>query len=514
MDNSGISFHSQIGSKDFLSKMIGLLKSRDSPDIQIKILGLIKKWGDKFESNSDILPNFQQIYKNLLNNGVSFPNNFKSEYSKYTQSQGKGSISREINRGNSNSNIQRHSSNKSNSYDDQNNQFNQGMKSNSHGLSNEPIKLNPDDYKKKYKKFVVEMNIVIDNIQLANQIIDSMSVGDEVDESLRSIMLNLKNCESGLLKAIQTQITDENLLSNCLMLNDDLNQTSERYNFIKSGNKPSTFVSAFGWTTYEETEVKKNSLKEKKISSTKIQSVKAPTDDIFGLFDNMTVSSSNNQGFGFGNQPINNTNNNVSNNSNMNDFFSQNQPVQNKVFDINDLINNFGNSNQQPKQQIHTYDFVSTDNKKPKLNDLLNVYDPNYVHVQNNNQSYGQQGRSQGQENFIDFNQNQGINQGFNQGQGMNLGFQQNQGFVQMQNMNQGINQGYNQHPQMQMQHQPQQINNLQGNFQNPKMNKQSEQIVLNKGNLNTNFDILIQSDQPQDNYRKKDKLEGLNPFA
>lgn len=74
MDKGIVSFHSQIGSKEFIGKLISLLKSRDAPQVQIKILRLIKKWGIMFEKSTDILPNFSITYKNLVNSGIEFPN--------------------------------------------------------------------------------------------------------------------------------------------------------------------------------------------------------------------------------------------------------------------------------------------------------------------------------------------------------------------------------------------------------------------------------------------------------
>lgn len=73
MDNSTVSLHSQIGSKEFIGKLISLLKSRDTPQVQIKILRLLKKWGTQFEKSKDILPNFSITYKNLVNSGIEFP---------------------------------------------------------------------------------------------------------------------------------------------------------------------------------------------------------------------------------------------------------------------------------------------------------------------------------------------------------------------------------------------------------------------------------------------------------
>lgn len=42
-----------------------------------KILYLIKKWGMRFESQKDIIPNFYETYNALKNSGVVFPNNME-----------------------------------------------------------------------------------------------------------------------------------------------------------------------------------------------------------------------------------------------------------------------------------------------------------------------------------------------------------------------------------------------------------------------------------------------------
>jgi hypothetical protein len=73
VDNGKMIVHTQIASKDFLTFIIGLLKIKDFPELQIKILFLIKKWGLKFENQKDILPNFYETYNSLKNNNVVFP---------------------------------------------------------------------------------------------------------------------------------------------------------------------------------------------------------------------------------------------------------------------------------------------------------------------------------------------------------------------------------------------------------------------------------------------------------
>ena len=59
------------------------MKIKDIPEVQIKLLNLIKKWGIKFENQKNILPNFSDIYKRLKSNGVEFPEYNGSDYNKY-----------------------------------------------------------------------------------------------------------------------------------------------------------------------------------------------------------------------------------------------------------------------------------------------------------------------------------------------------------------------------------------------------------------------------------------------
>ena len=72
-----IPIHTVISSKDFLSNLISVLRLRDAPEVQVKILFLIQKWGQRFENQKDILPNFSETYKTLKNNNVIFPENYE-----------------------------------------------------------------------------------------------------------------------------------------------------------------------------------------------------------------------------------------------------------------------------------------------------------------------------------------------------------------------------------------------------------------------------------------------------
>lgn len=77
MDYGKISLHTQVGTKDFLTRLVNLLKTRDAPSVQVKILFLIEKWGQKFETQKDIIPNFDVYYTTLQKNGIQFPKDYQ-----------------------------------------------------------------------------------------------------------------------------------------------------------------------------------------------------------------------------------------------------------------------------------------------------------------------------------------------------------------------------------------------------------------------------------------------------
>lgn len=88
------------------------------------------------------------------------------------------------------------------------------------------LDLNPENYERKYRKFVSEISILLDNINLANEMIDNANPNKQVDESLRTILSNLRDLENNLVRAIQNQIKNEKLLGICLGINDDLNRVT------------------------------------------------------------------------------------------------------------------------------------------------------------------------------------------------------------------------------------------------------------------------------------------------
>jgi len=84
------------------------------------------------------------------------------------------------------------------------------------------------------------MNLVKGNINLTNEIIDGMQPGEK-SETLVDLVNTLTSMEPKLMNLIG-QIENEEAMSVCLLVNDDLQTTFKRYNMIKDGKKPPAFT--------------------------------------------------------------------------------------------------------------------------------------------------------------------------------------------------------------------------------------------------------------------------------
>ena len=242
----------QIASKDFLTSLLGVLKTRDAPEVQQKILYLIKKWGTRFESYKEILPNFFEFYKNLKSTGsIIFPENYNAEYLKYT---GVEEESYKINNKTAGS--------YDNKYDDDFNVENKNYlqkkssgeiyreeesdgKSSFSNSKRYNVDLNANNYDKKYSKLIGKLSIWFENVLLANEMIDSTKVGSSIDDGLKFVIDNLREAEGALLVYIQEKVKNEKVLELCLGINDDINKTVTRYDVIRSKAKPEPFSSIF-----------------------------------------------------------------------------------------------------------------------------------------------------------------------------------------------------------------------------------------------------------------------------
>ena len=78
VDKGNMNIWSSISSRKFFQSLLDLLRTKDIPEVQMKLLGLIQKWGLNFEDKKSALPNFYGVYNKLRNSNVQFPNDFES----------------------------------------------------------------------------------------------------------------------------------------------------------------------------------------------------------------------------------------------------------------------------------------------------------------------------------------------------------------------------------------------------------------------------------------------------
>ena len=225
----------------------------------MKILGLIKKWGILFENKKDKIPNFTQIYKNLNQNGIVFPENYISSYNKYlsnTPLYSNDNNNSNIN--NNNSNISNNNSNISNNNSNINNNNNNSNINNNNSNINtstinnnkvdvfdyfENIKeiINPSKFDKKYVNLLEHLRLMIENISYGNELIDNKN-----KEDLNEVMNNLKKGNNSLMKLIEKgKVKNEYLMEICLGIIDDTNRTLNRIDNFNMGKKIGKFISYF-----------------------------------------------------------------------------------------------------------------------------------------------------------------------------------------------------------------------------------------------------------------------------
>ena len=215
IDKGDITIWSSISSKKFFLPIINLLKIKDIPTVQIKLLYLLKKWGIKFENQKTIIPNFSDVYSRLKNNGVEFPEYKDTDYNKYFI--------------NSNDNNEQ-----KNLEENPNDTF--------YYLKYLRDILKEQNFQHKYRRlvdFLLKMN---ENIKLANELIDSKNLQENNE------VINLLENGKDMLKdtIIGGRLKDEKLMVYTLGTSDDINNTLLRYEeYIKGLNKLRKFISYF-----------------------------------------------------------------------------------------------------------------------------------------------------------------------------------------------------------------------------------------------------------------------------
>jgi hypothetical protein len=93
---------------------------------------------------------------------------------------------------------------------------------------------------RKYQKLIGDMNLVKGNINLTNEIIDLVQPGENND-TLNDLFNTLTSMEPKLFNLIG-QIENEEVMTVCLLVNDDLQKTFKRYHCLKDRKKPEPFI--------------------------------------------------------------------------------------------------------------------------------------------------------------------------------------------------------------------------------------------------------------------------------
>ena len=425
IDDGKIPLWTQVGSKEFLTSLVNIYKTRNDQEVQIKILYLIKKWANKFQKYNTIIPNFTLTYENLKNNDVEFPDDIESTYEKYLGND---------NEGNNKSN--------NNKYNNVNNLV---SSENKNYVKKINLDLRTTSYERKYKRLVNKLDDWTQQIQDANVLMD-MANENGFDDELRGICNDLETGKTQLIDTIESgKLKDEKLMQISLGVQDDIEMTLKRWNDVKNGKKPQSFKSSF--------------LNEKNNNDNGFNKNN----------DNMGNNKQNKGGFdllGFDDDFGGNNNNSGNNNSNNNnmlgndlfDVFSGNNNSNNNMGNTNNFNNNNQNmGNNNSNNQNNNLNFFGNNNGQNNQNlNNINFFD------NNNNLNNNQQNNQNNNNNFFG---NNNINQN-NQNNGNN-----NDLYSQIFNMNENKNN--------------QIINNLQSNLNS--VYKESGQFGIDFTNNNNN---------------------------
>jgi hypothetical protein len=87
------------------------------------------------------------------------------------------------------------------------------------------------------------MNLVKGNINLTNMMIDTAKPLDleSEDNPINDLVKALRDMEAKLFELIAT-LENEEMMKVCLLVNDDLHKTFQRFEKLKKGKKPEAFI--------------------------------------------------------------------------------------------------------------------------------------------------------------------------------------------------------------------------------------------------------------------------------
>ena len=468
VDQGSMNIWKSVSSKKFFSFLLDILKTQNDAEIQTKLLQLIQNWGNSFKNKKDVVPNFFKIYNKFQMNGVVFPPTEQPNYYNFilksnpnppsyntVNSEEKNNIKE-----NNNDEYEFEENNNNNNYNDF--EYMDSIKD----------KLKISNFESKYRRLVAFLVNMHNNIKSANLFIDRKEI-----TKLKDPINTIRKGNKTLIDTISSgRLKDEKLMEITLATTEDINQTLEREEELKIGNKPKKFTSYFVLNdiipiksknrTRAKSERKKGILNkrnnfedsnkyESKISNTNIKNV----NDIFDLFSNTnTISNTNiNSNITNNNNQKNNMFSNFYTNQNSNNkFYDLNQGDEMKNLNNNNDLNNYNNNNESKMRQINTQNnnfdrnnnYNNNFNTNNPKNKMIDLFQGNHNMNQQNNNFQNQNFNKQNEFDMYgpapEVNSNELVNYigNFNNGNNNNINNNQFQNNNQENNnYNFGINQ-------------------------------------------------------------------------
>ena len=468
VDQGNMNIWISVSSKKFFTFILDILKTQNDAEIQTKLLQLIQNWGNSFKNKKDVVPNFFKIYNKFQMNGVVFPPTEQPNYYNFilksnpnppsyntVNSEEKNNIKE-----NNNDEYEFEENNNNNNYNDF--EYMDSIKD----------KLKISNFESKYRRLVAFLVNMHNNIKSANVFIDRKEI-----TKLKDPINTIRKGNKTLIDTISSgRLKDEKFIEITLATTEDINQTLEREEELKIGNKPKKFTSYFVLNdiipiksknrTRAKSERKKVILNkrnnfedsnkyESKISNTNIKNV----NDIFDLFSNTnTISDTNiNSNITNNNNQKNNMFSNFYTNQNSNNkFYDLNQGDEMKNLNNNNDLNNYNNNNESKMRQINTQNnnfdrnnnYNNNFNTNNPKNKMIDLFQGNHNMNQQNNNFQNQNFNKQNEFDMYgpapEVNSNELVNYigNFNNGNNNNINNNQFQNNNQENNnYNFGINQ-------------------------------------------------------------------------
>ena len=95
----------------------------------------------------------------------------------------------------------------------------------------------------KNQGIIKQLNLLKGNINLTNEMLDNTNSRQELKENsvLLDLLKTMKEMEPKIFDLIQNNDGDEDIMSCCLLVNEDMQKTFQRFKAIKNNEKPEPF---------------------------------------------------------------------------------------------------------------------------------------------------------------------------------------------------------------------------------------------------------------------------------